>query len=389
MSRNFEIGGIFKALQESHVTTKSKKKKKKKAKNNDSDSPTDIKSIDEENENAIKETLDNLFTVKPDEGFEEVDEDDEEYQEYINATEEKEKENKDNVRNMSTESLTKTIKKEKPKKKTIIKDDPEKLSRTLFVGNVALNVSRKKLKKLFMKFGDIETIRIRSVPTADPKLPKKVALIKKSFHSERNNMNAYIVFKSKDDADKAMTCHGALLEGLHLRVDKCENKQHDHKKCLFVGNLPFNVSEEDLRQHFTDCGDIEDIRLVRDKATGIGKGFGYVRFKSSDGVTFGLKLNGSTFKERPLRVYRSREQPTQQTGRARDKNNFSGLRATSKKDRVKGKKLIGQMQSSTKKPHNAMRRIQGKQLQQKHSKNKQRNINRKVNKNPKEKKFKK
>lgn len=40
-------------------------------------------------------------------------------------------------------SLTKTINKEKPKKKTIIKDDPEKLSRTLFVGNVALNVSRK------------------------------------------------------------------------------------------------------------------------------------------------------------------------------------------------------------------------------------------------------
>lgn len=77
------------------------------------------------------------------------------------------------------------------------------------------------------------------------------------------------------------------------------------------------------------------------------------------------------------------------TGRARDKNNFAGLRATSKKDRVKGKKLIGQMQSSTKKPHNAMRRIQSKQLQQKHSKNKQRNINRKVNKNPKEKKFKK
>lgn len=42
-----------------------------------------------------------------------------------------------------------------------------------------------------------------------------------------------------------------------------------------------DVSEEDLRQHFTDCGDIEDIRLVRDKATGIGKGFGYVRFKVS------------------------------------------------------------------------------------------------------------
>lgn len=83
MSLNFEIGGIFKALQESHVTTKSKKKEKKKVQNNDSDSPTDLKSIDEDNVNAIKETLDNLFTVKPDEGVEEVDEDDEEYKVFL------------------------------------------------------------------------------------------------------------------------------------------------------------------------------------------------------------------------------------------------------------------------------------------------------------------
>ena len=54
---------------------------------------------------------------------------------------------------------------------------------------------------------------------------------------------------------------------------------HDHKRSVFVGNLPFDVQDEDLYTHFARCGDIEFVRVVRDKKTNIGKGFGYVQFK--------------------------------------------------------------------------------------------------------------
>ena len=57
--------------------------------------------------------------------------------------------------------------------------------------------------------------------------------------------------------------------------------QHDMKRSLFVGNLPFNLEEEELREHFEEFGTIESVRLIRDKATGVGKGFGYVLFEVS------------------------------------------------------------------------------------------------------------
>jgi nucleolar protein 12 len=46
-----------------------------------------------------------------------------------------------------------------------------------------------------------------------------------------------------------------------------------------VGNLPFDVQDEAIYMHFTRCGKIEFVRIVRDKKTNIGKGFGYVQFR--------------------------------------------------------------------------------------------------------------
>jgi nucleolar protein 12 len=48
-----------------------------------------------------------------------------------------------------------------------------------------------------------------------------------------------------------------------------------------VGNLPFDVQDEAIYMHFARCGKIEFIRIVRDKKTNIGKGFGYVQFRVS------------------------------------------------------------------------------------------------------------
>ena len=48
---------------------------------------------------------------------------------------------------------------------------------------------------------------------------------------------------------------------------------------MFVGNLPFDVQDEDIYTHFARCGEVEFVRIIRDKKTNIGKGFGYVQFK--------------------------------------------------------------------------------------------------------------
>ena len=186
-------------------------------------------------------------------------------------------------------------------------DEAEKLSRTIFVGNISIDATKKELKSIFSKYGNVESIRFRSVPVAGPKHSKKVAILKKEFHPERNTMNAYIVYEEKSETEKALAAKGTEFKGMHLRVDLAAKKAINNKQSVFIGNLPFNVNEEDVRKHFSQCGDVDDVRVIRDKKTGAGKGFGYVTFKERESVTFAVKLQNSDLAGRKIRVFRSVE----------------------------------------------------------------------------------
>jgi len=96
----------------------------------------------------------------------------------------------------------------------------------------------------------------------------------------------------------------------HLRVDSIRPAQdqdakvkphEDYKTTVFVGNLPFVVSEEEVRSHFTQFGTIMNVRLIREPKTFIGKGIGYVMFKSNDEMRKAIE-SGNKFKGRELRL---------------------------------------------------------------------------------------
>ncbi|XP_046847741.1 RNA-binding protein 34-like [Xenia sp. Carnegie-2017] len=166
-----------------------------------------------------------------------------------------------------------------PKKKSC-NDEPERLARTIFVGNLPLSIKRKDLKRIFKQYGEVESTRLRSVAVPDLKTPKKVAVIKRTFNSNRSNINAYVVFKDKDSVEKAITSNGLKIQDLHIRVDRVDDgaKQYDHKRSIFVGNLKFDMEEKSLNEFFSPCGEVVNIRIIRDSRTGVGKGFGYVLF---------------------------------------------------------------------------------------------------------------
>ncbi len=65
------------------------------------------------------------------------------------------------------------------------------------------------------------------------------------------------------------------------------------------------MTDEAVYSHFEKCGDIDNVRLIRDNKTGIGKGFGYVQFKTVDSVSLALKLDGTKMGERKIRVSRA------------------------------------------------------------------------------------
>lgn len=183
--------------------------------------------------------------------------------------------------------------------------DPEQEERTVFVGNVPLTADIKELKRFFALYGKVDTLRIRGIPAADPKMPKKVALIKKKFHANRKSLQCYVVYQTAADAIKALEANGKEFKGHHLMVDRATGGgEHDQKKAIFIGNLPFDAEEDDVWTLFQDCGDIVSVRLVRDKRTRIGKGFGYVNFTSPDAVELALQMEDIKLGKREIRVSR-------------------------------------------------------------------------------------
>ncbi|XP_050513918.1 RNA-binding protein 34 [Diabrotica virgifera virgifera] len=193
--------------------------------------------------------------------------------------------------------------KETAKKKVKVEHDPEEQERTIFVGNVPIKIKKKKIKQFFKKYGTIETLRIRGIPVADPKIPKKVAAIKNEFHPDRNSVYCYIRFTTKEEAQKALQANGSVFEEHHLRVHNCSTTEKpDESKAIFIGNLSFNAEEEQLWKLFEPCGPISSVRIIRDSYTGMGKGFAYVNFQDSDAVQLALEMENVKLGDRELRI---------------------------------------------------------------------------------------
>lgn len=204
-------------------------------------------------------------------------------------------------------------------------DDENKLLRTIFVGNVPMKTKKKTLLKEFSKYGEIESLRIRSVPIADTKAPRKAAVLMKKFNENADCVHAYIVFKSEDSAQASLAHNMTVVEGNHIRVDRaCPPRKkvkgdnaplYDNKRTLFVGNLPFDVKDEEIYQLLcgikTQTQDtiVEAVRVIRDPNTHVGKGFAYVLFKTREAANLVVRKH-LKLRDRELRLSHAKENVT-------------------------------------------------------------------------------
>ena len=84
---------------------------------------------------------------------------------------------------------------------------------------------------------------------------------------------------------------------------------------LFVGNLSFQATEEDLRELFQQSGTVESVRIVTDQFTGRPRGFGFVEMATKEEATKAVEmLNGRLFRDRNLVVDEARPQPQRGPG---------------------------------------------------------------------------
>jgi RNA recognition motif-containing protein len=85
---------------------------------------------------------------------------------------------------------------------------------------------------------------------------------------------------------------------------------------IYVGNLPYEVTEDDLRQVFEQSGEVESVNIINDKYSGRSKGFGFVEMPSkAEGEAAIESLNGNDLKGRSLNVNEARPRTDNRGGR--------------------------------------------------------------------------
>ncbi|MFH1626331.1 MAG: RNA-binding protein [Pseudomonadota bacterium] len=84
---------------------------------------------------------------------------------------------------------------------------------------------------------------------------------------------------------------------------------------IYIGNLSFDVTEDDLRQAFESFGKVESINIIKDKYSGQSKGFGFAEMPSkAEGQSAIDGLNGKELKGRALNVNEARPRPEGRPG---------------------------------------------------------------------------
>ena len=83
---------------------------------------------------------------------------------------------------------------------------------------------------------------------------------------------------------------------------------------IYVGNLPFSMTEDELEGAFAAHGEVQSARIITDRYTGQSRGFGFVEMSDNNAAETAIQsLNGREFQGRPLTVNEAR--PREDRGR--------------------------------------------------------------------------
>ena len=96
---------------------------------------------------------------------------------------------------------------------------------------------------------------------------------------------------------------------------------------IFVGNLPYQATEDEVMSAFQAFGDVESVRIITDRRSGRSKGFGFVEMPDSEQANAAMQaLNGSELGGRNLTVNEANERPPRRDGGGRRGGGYGGGR---------------------------------------------------------------
>lgn len=87
---------------------------------------------------------------------------------------------------------------------------------------------------------------------------------------------------------------------------------------IYVGNLPFKMTEQELEALFTPYGPVDRVNIIHDRETGRSRGFGFVEMDAESAQTAINELDGTEFGGRALRINQAREKARRPRREARN-----------------------------------------------------------------------
>lgn len=156
----------------------------------------------------------------------------------------------------------------------------------VFVGNLPQGVTEEEVSEFFGSCGEI--VKVRILGAARP--------------------NAFLQFASQDGVNASLELNGNDFNGNTIGVEVARKKggapaTGGKGVSCFIGNLSFNSTTDSIREFFTDCGNVVDVRIITDKETGRMKGFGYVDFDNVEAAQKAVsEKNGQNLDGRDIRV---------------------------------------------------------------------------------------
>jgi RNA recognition motif-containing protein len=89
---------------------------------------------------------------------------------------------------------------------------------------------------------------------------------------------------------------------------------------LYVGNLAWTVTDQDLQDAFAEAGKVDSAQVIIDRATNRSRGFGFVEMASDEAAEAAIKkLNGKDIKGRPIKVNEAQARNNDRRGASRER----------------------------------------------------------------------
>ncbi|XP_013167262.1 PREDICTED: RNA-binding protein squid isoform X2 [Papilio xuthus] len=160
--------------------------------------------------------------------------------------------------------------------------------RKLFVGGLSWETTDKELRDHFSAYGEIESINVKTDP-----------------NTGRSRGFAFIVFKAPDSIDKVMAAGDHTIN--NKKVDPKKAKARHGK--IFVGGLSSEISDDEIKNFFSNFGTIIEVEMPFDKTKNQRKGFCFITFESEQVVNELLKTPKQTIGGKEVDVKRATPKP--------------------------------------------------------------------------------